>query len=116
LEEAYETGLLKGHSLAEARRIIEKRRTLGPGIAHSVSRQRSNVTTSSLVRAYQREVARQRLMIKKAELTQQRLLIIASALRQLVADDHFLTLLRAEGLDTMPEYLAQRVWPSKGCR
>ena len=70
------------------------------------------MTTSSLVRAYQKEAARQKLLVKKADLTQQRLLLIVSALRQLVADEHFLTLLRAERLDTMPQYLAQRVWPT----
>jgi len=112
LEEAYETGLLKGHSLVEARRIIERRRVSGPSLTHGSNHKKSVVTTSSLVRAYQKEAARQKLLVKKADLTQQRLLLIVSALRQLVADEHFLTLLRAERLDTMPQYLAQRVWPT----
>ena len=52
--------------------------------------------------------------MKKAELTQQRLLFVVSALRQLLADENFVTLLRAEHLDTMPNYLANRVWPNGG--
>ena len=34
--------------------------------------------------------------------------------RQLLADENFTNLLRAEGLDTLPQYLADRVW-ARGC-
>ena len=67
------------------------------------------MTSSSLVRTYQKEVERQRLLVRKAEFTQQRLLFITSALRELLADEHFTTLMRAEGLDTLPKYLADRI-------
>jgi ParB family chromosome partitioning protein len=50
-------------------------------------------------------------MVKKAEFAQQRLLFVTGALRQLLVDENFTTLLRAEGLDTLPKYLAERVWP-----
>lgn len=66
---------------------------------------RRPVTSESLVRAYQKEADRQKLLIKKAELTQGRLLFICQAFQTLMKDDYFLTLLRAEGLDTMPSYL-----------
>jgi len=69
-----------------------------------------DVTTSSLVRNYQREVERQKLLVRKAETAQRNLLFIVGALRQLLADENFTTLLRAEGLDTLPQYLAERVW------
>ena len=48
-------------------------------------------------------------MVKKAEITQQRLLFVVSAMRELLADENFTTLLRAEGLDTLPKYLAERI-------
>jgi ParB family chromosome partitioning protein len=64
------------------------------------------------VRTYQREVERQKLMVKKAEFVQQRLLFVIGALRQLLADENFVNLLRAEGLDTLPKYLSERVWSS----
>jgi ParB family chromosome partitioning protein len=44
-------------------------------------------------------------MIKKAELTQGRLLFVVEAFRVLRDDENFLTLLRAEALDMMPSYL-----------
>ena len=109
LQEAYEAGTLRGKGLMEARKVIERRKTLGKSMSRGPSRKREMVTSSSLVRSYQQEVERQKLMVRKAELTQQRLLFVISAMKQLVADDHFVTLLRAEGLDSMPKQLAERV-------
>lgn len=111
LQNAYETGALRGQQLLQARKIIESRQVLGPSVATGSKRRRVDVTTSSLIRTYQKEVARQKLMVKKAEFTQQRLLFVTGALRQLLSDENFSTLLRAEGLDTLPKYLAERVWP-----
>jgi ParB family transcriptional regulator, chromosome partitioning protein len=74
------------------------------------ARARSDVSTSSLVRTYQKEVERQKLMVKKAEYAQQRLLFVVGALRQLFDDENFANLLRAEQLDTLPKYIAERVW------
>jgi ParB family chromosome partitioning protein len=59
------------------------------------------------VPAYQQEAERQKLLIKKAELTQGRLMFVVETFRSLRDDDHFLSLLRAEGLDTLRAYLAQ---------
>lgn len=109
LQEAYESGKLRGRQLMAVRRIIERRQTLGRAIGRSGSRKVADVSTSSLVRTYQREVERQKITVKKAEFTQQRLLFVVSALRQFFADENFINLLRAEGLNTLPEYLAGRV-------
>ena len=49
-------------------------------------------------------------MVRKATIAQQRLLFTVSALHELFKDDNFVNLLRAEGLDTLPKYLAERVW------
>lgn len=112
LQEAYECGKLRGKQLMEVRRIIERRQSLGRTVARATPRKIPEVSTSSLVRTYQREVERQKMTVKKAELTQQRLLFVVSAMRQFFADENFVNLLRAEGLDTLPEYLARRVWSS----
>jgi ParB family chromosome partitioning protein len=111
LQDAYESGKLRGKQLINARRVIEKRLTLGRSVARGPSRKLQDVTSSSLVRTYQKEVERQRQMVRKAEIAQQRLLLVVGALRQLLADENFTTLLRAEGLDSLPKYLAERVWP-----
>lgn len=57
-------------------------------------------------------MARQKLIVKKAEFANQRLLFVGGAMRELLADENFINLLRAEGLDTLPKYLAERVWPA----
>lgn len=110
LQEAYENGQLRGNHLIQARKVIEKRRSLGRTIARGAPRKVQDVTSSSLIRTYQHEVERQKLMVKKAEFAQQRLLFVAEAMRQLMANENFTNLLRAEGLDTLPQYLADRVW------
>lgn len=110
LQEAYESGQLKGSELLQARRIIERRRAYGTAPSHGTTRH-STVTTHHLVTVYQREVQRQRLLVRKADYAQQKFLFIIEALRQLLADENFVNLLRAEGLQTMPKPLAERVWP-----
>lgn len=110
LQDAYESGKLRGKQLLQARRVIERRQTLGRSMARGTPRNKADVTSSSLVRVYQKEVDRQKQMVKKAEIAQQRLLFVVGALRQLLTDENFTTLLRAEGLDSLPKYLADRVW------
>jgi ParB family chromosome partitioning protein len=109
LHDAYESGKLRGRRLLEARRVIERRQVYGRSVTRGTPRKRTDVTTSSLVRTYQREVERQRLMVKKAEISQQRLLFVVGAMRQLFNDENFTNLLRAESLHTLPKYLADRI-------
>jgi ParB family chromosome partitioning protein len=110
LQEAYETGMLRGKQLMGVRKIIERRHALGRSIAKGMPRKPSDVTTSSLVRTYRKEVERQKLVVKKATATQQRLMFVVGALRELFTEENFVNLLRAEGLDNLPKYLAERVW------
>ena len=116
LQEAYESGKLRGSQLIQARRVIERRRAQGRAVGGKMSSRKPNadVTTSSLVRNYQREVERQKQLVRKAETAQRNLLFIVGALRQLLADENFTNLLRAEGMDSLPQYLADRVW-ARGC-
>jgi ParB family chromosome partitioning protein len=117
LTEAYERKALPGNQVLAIRRIIEQRRTAGKGLSHGgreSSRSRRRVSAESLVRAYRKETQRQRLLIKRATLSQTRLLFVVNALRRLLADENFVTLLRAEGLLTLPRPLAERLSASKG--
>ena len=110
LQEAYQEGLLKGQQLLKVRRLIEHRRQAGGGYGRSPgAKKQPAASTRSLVRAYQEEVRRQGMLIRKAEIGEQRLLLLTTALRQLLADEHFRTLLRAEALEDLPKLLADRV-------
>ncbi|GAB3261402.1 ParB/RepB/Spo0J family partition protein [Chitinimonas naiadis] len=112
LQEAYESGKLRGKQLMAARKIIERRQTLGKSASRNMSGKKADVTTSSLVRTYESEVERQKSMVRKAEFTQQRLMFIVGALRELFSDENFVNLLRAESLATLPKYISERVWPN----
>jgi len=113
LQHAYEKKLLRGHKLIAARRLIEQRRRRGKGIRITGNGKRRERTLSSnaLVRAYREDVDRKRLLIKKAGVTRDRLTFVTEAVRKLLVDENFVTLLRAEGLDTLPRNLAERMQP-----
>jgi ParB family chromosome partitioning protein len=49
------------------------------------------------------------LFVKKARVTENQLLFVVSALKKMFQDENFLTLLRAERLDGLPAYVAERM-------
>ena len=106
--DAYETGVLKGDQLIRVRRLIDRRKAMGKRYGQQPHSERMT-TPQKLLNAYQAEVRRQRVMIKKADINEQRLLIMVTALRQLLADDYFCTLLRTEDIQDMPKPLADRI-------
>jgi ParB family chromosome partitioning protein len=111
LSRAYESGQLKGRKLLAARKLIETRRRRGKGLGNKESRSRERVSAETLVKAYQEETERKRVLITRAETTQNRLMLITEAMRRLSADESFVALLEDEGLATMPLRLAERLRP-----
>lgn len=112
LAEAYEQKALPGNQIIAIRRIVEQRNLTGKTIHSLAAPNRSagrKLTASALVRAYRKETERQKLLVKKATLAQSRLLFVVNALKRLLADEHFVTLLRAEAIHTMPRPLAERL-------
>ena len=113
LQQAYEKKLLRGQKLIAARRLIEQRLRRGKGLRInkniSGKRRERPLTSNALIRAYQEDVDRKRLLIRKAAATRNRLVFIMEALRKLFADENFVTLLRAEDLDTLPGNIAARI-------
>ena len=108
LQSAYEAGTLRGAQLMETRKLVRNRDLFGRSASHRALKREGKITAASLVRVYQKEVQRQTLMVRRATAAQEQF-FVAGALRQLIADDSFTTLLRAEGLDTLPKYLGERV-------
>jgi ParB family chromosome partitioning protein len=110
LQNAYEGKLLRGRKLKAAKRLIEQRRRRGKGLQTDYRRREAGtVSSAALFRTYQEDVAKKRLLIRKAEISRDRLIFVVQALLSLFSDENFVTLLRAEGLDTMPRNLAERV-------
>jgi len=112
LTQAYTEKKLRGKKLVAVRRLIERRRRSGKQMHDSrFGRQGSRrpLTGESIIRVYRQEADRQKLLVKKAEVTQSRLLFIVEALRELRDDENFANLLKAESLDSMPAFLEQRI-------
>jgi ParB family chromosome partitioning protein len=108
--EAYEDKTLRGRKLLTVRKIIEQRKSKGKRLNQGSHRKNQRVPSAeALVRVYRQEADRQKLLVKKARLTEHRLLFIVTALRKLLQDENFVTLLRAEKLDALPAYLAERI-------
>lgn len=111
LADAYERQALPGNQVLAIRRIVEQRNQLGKRMSEhgNVRPSKQPLTAAALVRAYQKETERQKYMVRKASLAQGRLLFAVNALRRLLEDEHFVTLLRAEAIHTIPRPLAERL-------
>ncbi|WP_313607820.1 plasmid partitioning protein RepB C-terminal domain-containing protein [Rhizobium sp.] len=113
LLDAYEAGQLRGKKLAAVRRLLDVRmRAQGKGMQQGRFGRKATgkrMTAHDLMQVYQREAEKQRLLIKKSDFAQTRLLFIVEAMKDLIADESFLNLLRAEGLATMPKALSSRI-------
>jgi ParB family chromosome partitioning protein len=107
LSDAYENGTLRGAKLRTVQQLITKRKS-----AKSSRVGKGPLTSADLVRTYEEYTHQQRALVRRSAVITQRLAVLTSSLRRLLADDHFVTLLRAEGLRTMPEYLASRTTSS----
>ncbi len=104
LSDAYEKGLLRGAKLRAVQQLIARRKL--PAESPESGRK---ITGDDLLREYERHTQQQRALVRRSAVITERLAVITSSLRQLLADDHFVTLLRAEGLQTLPEYLVDRL-------
>lgn len=113
LQAAYEKGLLKGRKLVAAKRVVERRRRRGKGLAATGNKHGTRLSADALLRAYQEDTDRKRIMIRRTAATRNRLVFITEALRQLSSDERFLALIEDEGLATMPENVAERIHQSE---
>lgn len=110
LQQAYENGDLRGSKMMTVRRLIEQRRNLGKAYERrGPSRSGHKLSSVAMVRAYNQEVERQKLLIRKADLVQQHLTFMGAAMARMLTDENFVNLLRAEGLATLPRAFDERI-------
>ena len=101
---------LRGKKLSAVLRVIQQRQRRGPHVYTNIPGRSSSkrpLTSDAIVRTYRQEADKQKIIIKKAEITQGRLLFAIEAFRSLRRDEAFTNLLRAEGLDVMPGCLEE---------
>lgn len=110
LHKAYEDNLLRGRALIAARRLVDVRKRSGKAakLTKLVSKDAAT-TPEGLVKAFQEDTERKRMMIRKTEATRNRLVFIVEALSQLSNDETFVAILEDEGLATIPARLADRI-------
>lgn len=112
LMDAYAAGKIKGKKLGIVRRMLDQRMTRRKGIKDNGLGNRNpprKITAADLMLFYHREAEKQRLLVKKSDYAQAKLLFIVEALKDLLSDEGFTTLLRAERLETMPRALTMRI-------
>lgn len=112
LLKAYQAGKLTQEGIRVVRRIMVMRNYKKKGGRQGAGPRRSARTTAnSLVNAFKRESQRQRLLVRKAKLCDAQLMFVVTAFRRLIHDEDFTNLLRAERLETMPAFLAEKLNP-----
>ncbi len=104
LSEAYENGTLRGAKLRAVQQLVIQRK--GTNSAKGTTRP---LTGADLMRTFEHHTQQQRALVRRSALITQRLAILTTSLRRLLADEHFVTLLRAEGLRSIPDFLAARI-------
>ena len=109
LQQAYEKNVLRGHKLVAVKRLVEQRRLRGKGRKVTDTLRGRPLSVDRLLRTYRDDTDKKRKLVRKAEATRDRLIFVTEGLRKLLADTNFVTLLRAEKLDTLPQNLGERL-------
>jgi len=109
LQEAYDSGKIRGQALFKVRRLIEERRSRGKGLRSARAQNAKSPSTHDLVRTLRREIQKQDLLVKKARHCEQQLRFVISALKDLMKHERFVALLRTEKVDALPKYLSEMI-------
>jgi ParB family chromosome partitioning protein len=114
LAQAYEEKSIPGNQILAIRQIIEQRNASGKGIQTNRRPGQRPATAGALIRSLQRETERRQSFARRASLTRSRLVFVTNALRHLLSEERFLSLMKAEGVHTLPTALASRLGQERG--
>ena len=103
---AYEKNHLNQAAIRTIRRVMVQREVFGKKLGGGSKSPRCT-SAEGLVNTLKKESLRQKLLIKKTSVCESRLLFIVEAMRRLCGDEDFVTLLRAEKIETIPQELSQ---------
>ena len=105
LLEAHVNGQHTTKQIEKMRKLVEQRQRS----AVKTETGEEKVNSSDLVRAYRLEADREQLLRRKADLAHARLSVLISALKTLLSERMFVTILRGEELDQLPLPVLQRL-------
>lgn len=108
LLDAFNGGEIKGKKVTVVRRILEQRTRIGKQAIESTGkgRGRKKLSPEDLMKLYQRDAERHRLLQLKAERVSTSLVVVNQIFRELFADPGFVDVVKAEGLLTVPQPLS----------
>ncbi|WP_423758928.1 plasmid partitioning protein RepB C-terminal domain-containing protein [Burkholderia sp. NLJ2] len=109
LLDAVNSGEIKGKKVSAIRRILEQRARIGKATHEQAGRpaKRKKLSPDDLMRLYQRDADRHKLIQLKAERVSTSLLVVNEIFKELFADSDFVSLVKNEGLLTVPQPLAE---------
>ena len=105
LTAAHETGQLSGSRLIAVQKLLDRRNHYGKKLSTSYKK-RNHISSDEIIAIYQRDIKDRKWLIAKAEYLRQVLAYAAAALDKLLKDEHFCNQLKAEGLNDIPQQLA----------
>jgi ParB family chromosome partitioning protein len=111
LSDAYQQGF-RGKKLSRLRHLLEARARRRPRVETregNPPRERKPMSPADIRRIFEKEAERQRLVIKKATFVHERLVFSTQAIKELLDNADFMSLLQAEKLDTLPKLLQERI-------
>lgn len=108
IADLYTQGKLNGKAVEYAIRLVQQRKIGGKRTVGKTAKRRA-VTAESFKEEFDREIARQQKAWQDLKLTESRLHSLEDVMRRLLQDDNFVTLLRAENLNQIPETLAKAI-------
>jgi len=110
LLKAYEEKEYNQAQIRDIKRYMDQRRFLGKKRGSGGEGSRKNrPSAENMIKVYKRESEKRKGLVRKAHHCEEQLVFVVGAFGKLMADEHFITLLRAESLATMPKVLAERV-------
>jgi ParB family chromosome partitioning protein len=116
LRRAYEDKVLRGGRLMAAKRLVEARLQHGKGRALSDEKSRKSLSVETLLKTYENDVERKKILLRKSTATQSEMLFLTQSLWTLLSDENFITLLRAEGIANIPKTIADRLTRCRGTK
>jgi ParB family chromosome partitioning protein len=109
--EAYQKENLNEAAIRTIRRVVVQRDVFGKKLGGAPKTPRCT-SAEGLVNTMKKEGQRRKLVIRKTSVCESRLIFIVEAMRRLCADENFVTLLRAEKIESMPNELSEMMHAS----
>ena len=109
ISDLYTQGKLTGKKVENAIKLVQQRKIGGKKYQKIGSGKRKKITPESLKAEFDQEMARQHVDYQELQLQKHNLRVLEHLTAQLIGDEHFVTLLRAEKLNHFPETLTKAI-------